>query len=220
MQNAKILVNCFSFDVNGVLLDDTLQFLTVLNMMFRRLDSETIPPEILRQIFRQPWTQIFRAKGITKEKASDADLYKLYNEIYGNFSPPSLAAGAVKTLQMLKTRGFKLAIVSTQQKELSEKLLNAHENITNLFDDFWYGIGNKTQALKEVIAKYGATAYVGDQVDDILAAGEARAIPVAYANGLHPVAMLKTALCFDPRFQVKTFPELLSLPFVSPKEAR
>lgn len=211
----KIRVDCFSFDVNGVLLNDTPQFLTVFNMMFRRLGLEPVLPETLRQILGQPWTKIFRVKGIEENRVSNADLYKLYNEIYGNFSPPHLAEDAVETLKILKSRGFKLVIVSTQQKELSEKLLNFHENATSLFDDCWYGVGNKTQALKEVITKYGKTAYIGDQVGDILAAGDAQAIPVAYVDGLHTKTMLKTALYFN--LEVKSFNEILALPFVSSK---
>ncbi len=214
----KISIACFAFHVNGVLLNDTSEFLTVLNMMFRRLGAEPIPPETLRQIFGQPWTKIFRVKNIAEEKFSDADLYKLYNEIYGSFFPPRLAVGAIETLKILKARDFKLVVVSTQQKELSEKLLNAYENITNLFDDFWYGVHDKTQALKEVIAKYGATAYVGDQVGDILSSGEAHSVPIAYLSGLHPEQMLKTALYFDQKFQAQSFKELLNLPLLSPKE--
>src|SRR3989344_772279 len=136
MEQEKIPVACLAFDVNGTLLNDTKEFLTALNMMFPRLGSEPLPSESLRVVFGQPWTKIFRAKGITEEKFSEADLYKLYNEIYGSFSPPYLAVGAIETLKILKTHGFKLVIVSTQQKELSEKLLNTYKNITVFFDDF------------------------------------------------------------------------------------
>jgi len=227
MRSLRYYVGCAAFDVNGTLVPDTPSpFLIVINMMFRELAYrfpklalalKPLPHEILRREFGQPWTKVFRERGVTAEVISDEELYEIYNKFYKSFPKSFLAKGAFKTLKDLKKRGFHLAIVSTQKQEMNDWLLKDIPGFYDLFSDLRHGVQNKEQALAELNGRYGGTAYVGDQVGDMLAAKAVDAIAIAYTGGLHPRDMLDRSP-YD--FLIDAFPEICRLPIFSRLERK
>ncbi|MDI6734339.1 MAG: HAD hydrolase-like protein [Patescibacteria group bacterium] len=206
----KILVRTITFDVNGTLLNDTHIFLATINKMLRSLGLEVLPHDKLRREFGQPWTKIFRDKGIKEEKWSDKALYNLYNVIYSSFPAPDLSEGAAETLKVLKERGFELGILSVQQYQMTKRALQKSSGFLGLFTAALHGVPDKAKALQVMDHNCGPVVYVGDQVHDIVCANNVRVRAIAFTNGLHPEDMFQEARCFA---KIKSFRELLELPF-------
>ena len=114
------------FDVNGTLFDDTALFIKAINGIFPRFGQPKLPEDILRQRFGQPWTKIYRDVGITEAMASEAELYKLYNEFYLTVPRPKPFPGVKKAMEWLLSRRVDLFIVSTQQNAITKALLKTY----------------------------------------------------------------------------------------------
>ncbi|MBI5732793.1 HAD family hydrolase [Candidatus Jorgensenbacteria bacterium] len=205
MEKQKI-ISSIAFDVNGTLVDDTATFLTVINMMLRRLELQPLPHEKLRREFGQPWTKIFRDRGVRMEVWPEEKLYDMYNGFYTSFGVPKLAFDAARVLRDLHNRNISLALVSTQKEHVTMQSLTS---IAPLFSVFLHGVSDKVQALRRVQAQCGPLAYVGDQVGDMRAARGADVVSIAYTGGLHTKDMLEAE---SPDFVINEFKELLKLP--------
>ncbi|OHB22471.1 MAG: hypothetical protein A2939_02840 [Parcubacteria group bacterium RIFCSPLOWO2_01_FULL_48_18] len=195
----------YAFDVNGTLVDDTVIFLTTINMMRRRYGLASMPHEELRRRFGQPWTKIFTDGGVVR---TDEEFYESYNEIYTSFAPAECAPGALDTLLRLRELGFRLAIVTAQKYWVSERSLRRFLQM-NLFLETHFGIGDKASVLRGISDSLGPLAYVGDQVGDALHAKKAGATSVAYTGGIHSEDMLRAV---EPDYVIHAFPALVSLP--------
>jgi phosphoglycolate phosphatase-like HAD superfamily hydrolase len=204
-------LDAFGFDVNGTLVKDTpFPFLVIINMMFRRLGLEPVPIDKLRREFGQPWTKVFRVRGISEKEWPDSKLYELYNQLYQSFDQPPLASNAPYILKELKNRGFKLFVVTTQQPAVTVPSL---EKILGLFDGAFYGVSDKGRVLETIRTNVGGLVYVGDQVDDVREAKRVGCLAIGYTEGLHPADMLEAA---GSDFLVSNFREILNLPISLP----
>ncbi|MBU6141969.1 HAD family hydrolase [Patescibacteria group bacterium] len=205
-------VRLVAFDVNGTLFDDTKIFWDAINGIFPRYGKESLPIEVLKERFGQPWTALYRAAGITEAMASDKELYAIYNGLYRNGDAPMPVAGLAEVLRWLKAKGVQLAIVSTQQNEITEPLLKKYR-LDGLFSPIMGAVSDKSVALREIARSAGIPpqemAYVGDQEGDARHAKSAGCVSIAFCGGLHDHARLKK---IGPDFIIETMGELKDLP--------
>ncbi len=205
-------VKIVAFDVNGTLFDDTKIFWNAISGIFPKYGMEPLPLEILQKNFGQPWTSIYRENGISEEMASDADLYKVYNQLYQNQDYPLPASGLKEILEWLIVRNLRLAIVSTQQNAITLPLLEKY-GFQDLFLKVSGSVSDKTSALCEIAAlsgvSIGEVAYVGDQEGDIRHAKKAGCVSIAFCGGLHDHERLKK---MNPDFIIESMWELKDLP--------
>jgi len=200
-----------TFDVNGTLFDDTDIFWNAINGVFSRFGRQLLPIEVLQERFGQPWTRIYREEGISEEAVTDEELYRTYNELYQSQPSPSLFRGLKSTLQWLKKQGVLLAIVSTQQNEITIPLLKSH-GLDKLFFEVSGSVPDKAEALKKILKTTQVlaheAAYVGDQEDDMRNAKKAGFTSIAFTGGLHTRERLEAV---NPDFVITKFKELKEL---------
>lgn len=192
-------IRLIGFDVNGTLFDDTSLFLKAINGIFPRFGQPEPPEDVLRQRFGQPWTKIYREAGITEAMASEADLYKLYNEFYLAGPGPKPFPGVKKALEWLLSKHVDLFIVSAQQNAITEALLKTYD-LDDMFLRVVGSVGDKAAAIRQLYdlidATADETAYMGDQEGDIKHAKKAGCVSIAFAakNGLHGEERLQKAV--------------------------
>lgn len=200
-----------AFDVNGTLFDDTDIFWNAINGIFPRFGKQPLSIKVLQERFGQPWTRIYREEGISEKEATDEELYRIYNDLYRNQSSPRPFRGLKSTLQWLKKQGILLAIVSTQQNEITIPLLKAN-GLDKVFFMVSGSVSDKTETLKKVLEAARVSsreaAYVGDQEDDVKNAKKAGYISVAFTGGLHTRERLERA---GPDFVITNHRELKEL---------
>jgi len=199
------------FDVNGTLFDDTDIFWKAINGIFEHFDRLLLPLNILRKRFGQPWTRIYREEGISEDFATDEELYKIYNELYKNQPQPKPFPDVESTLHWLNKRGIKIAIVSTQQNEITIPLLKKY-GLGKLFFKVSGSVSDKAAALKEILKSANilsqSAAYVGDQEDDIRNAKKAKCVSIAFNGGLHSRNRLEA---LNPDFMIDKASDLKTL---------
>lgn len=191
-------IRLVGFDVNGTLFDDTTLFIKAINGIFPKFGKPELPEDVLRQRFGQPWTKIYREAGITEAMASEAELYKLYNELYLAGPRPKPFPGVKKALEWLIGQSVDLFIVSTQQNTITKALLKTY-GLDDMFLHVIGSVGDKAAAIRQLYDLTGVTAdeaaYVGDQEGDIRHAKNAGCTSIAFAakNGLHGEERLQKA---------------------------
>lgn len=207
-------VRLVGFDVNGTLFDDVALFIKAINGIFPKFGKPELTDDVLRQRFGQPWTKIYRDVGITEDMASEAELYRLYNELYQAGPVPKPFPGLKKALKWLIRRQIDLFIVSTQQNSITNSLLEKH-GLDDLFVHIAGGVGDKAAAIHDVcVAMDVATteaAYVGDQEGDVRHAKKAGCISIAFVakNGLHGEERLRRV---NPDHLIRKYAEFKKLP--------
>ena len=207
-------IRLIGFDVNGTLFDDTALFIKAINGIFPRFGQPKLPEDILRQRFGQPWTKIYRDVGITEAMASEAELYKLYNEFYLTVPRPKPFPGVKKAMEWLLSRRVDLFIVSTQQNAITKALLKTY-GLDDMFVHVVGSVGDKAAAIRQLYDITGVTAnetaYMGDQEGDIRHAKSAWCVSIAFAakNGLHGEERLRKAV---PDYLIRKYADLKKLP--------
>ena len=211
MENQR-KIKLFAFDANGTIFDDTVSFWKAINGIFPRFGKESLSSEVLKEKFGQPWTKIYRDNGISEETASDQKLYEIYNELYTNEDAPRLFDDVELVLGWLKEKGIILAIVSTQQNSITERLLK-HYGLENLFTCLEGGVSDKSEALKGLFKKLNVlpeeAAYMGDQEGDILHAKKAGCNSVGFCGGLHDLERLSKV---KPDFLIHNYQGIKEIP--------
>lgn len=205
-------IKLIAFDVNGTLFDDTNIFWNAINGIFPCFNKQPLPIDVLQERFGQPWTRIYREEGISEDAATDEELYRTYNELYQSQSSPRPFRGVKSVLRWLRKQGIELAIVSTQQNEITIPLLENH-GLDKLFFKISGSVSDKAKALKEVLRVARVSpheaAYVGDQEDDTRNAKKAGYASIAFVGGLHTRERLEAV---NPDFVITSFRELRRLP--------
>lgn len=204
-------IRLITFDVNGTLFDDTDIFWNAINGIFPRFGRAPLPMEVLQERFGQPWTKVYREEGLSEEEVTDEELYRIYNELYQAQPSPRPFRGLKSVLRWLKRQGVQLAIVSTQQNEITIPLLKAN-GLDKLFLMVSGSVSDKAQELKNILqaarVSPSEAAYVGDQEDDVKNAKKAGYISIAFTGGLHIRERLEAA---NPDFIITSFRELKGL---------
>lgn len=208
----QIKIRAIAFDVNGTLFDDTQTFWAAINDIFPKYGKERLPLKTLQKKFGQPWTSIYREFGISEARASDDELYGIYNQLYERQNNPMPVRGLQETLDWLEQNGIPLTIISTQQNTITIPLLEQY-GLSTKFLKVYGGVSNKAVALRHMMAILRLLpkqiAYVGDQEGDMRHAKNADCISIAFCGGLHDRERLQRA---NPDFIIETISELKRLP--------
>ncbi|MHB8483798.1 MAG: HAD family hydrolase [Nitrospiria bacterium] len=202
------MIKLICYDVNGTIFNDTELFFRAINGVFARFGISPMPLAQLKRKFGQPWTKLYREAGIT---ASDARLYEIYNELY-SAEKPLVFSDLEPTLIYLQTREIKVGIVSTQQNALTIPLLE-NSGIRSYFQAIEGSVSDKSAVLCKVAKKFELgpkeTAYVGDQVGDIVQAKSAGCTSIGFIGGIHSEAKLSAA---QPNYILRSHIDLINLP--------
>ena len=204
-------IKLIAFDVNGTILDDFNVFSEALNSIFDYFKKPRMSAHELRNEFTQPWTGIYRKRGITENKTSEEFLYKLYNKAYQVQPSAKPLAGFESSLKWIKDKNITTAIISTQQNIITDRLLKQY-NLHRYFDFHLGGVADKTEVLQNLVKKLKIkpeqTMYVGDQDSDMRFAKDANCIAIAFTRGVHSKEKLQNA---GAQYFINNFTQLIEL---------
>src|SRR3989338_9575087 len=204
-------IKLITFDVNGTILDDFSVFSEALNSVFDYFKKPRMSAHELRNEFTQPWTGIYRKRGITENKTSEEFLYKLYNKAYQVQHSVKPFAGLESSLKWIKDKNITTAIISTQQNIITDRLLKQY-NLHRYFDFHLGGVADKTEVLQNLVKKLKIkpeqTMYVGDQDSDMRFAKDANCIAIAFTSGVHSKKKLQNA---GAQYFINNFTQLIEL---------
>ena len=204
-------IKLIAFDVNGTILDDFNVFSEALNSIFDYFKKPRMSAHELRNEFTQPWTGIYRKRGITENQASEEFLYKLYNKAYQAQPSAKPFAGLESSLKWIKDKNITTAIISTQQNIITDRLLKQY-NLHRYFDFHLGGVADKTEVLQNLVKKLKIkpeqAMYVGDQDSDMRFAKNAKCVAVGFTQGVHSKEKLQKA---GAEYFIKNFTELIKL---------
>ena len=204
-------IKLIAFDVNGTILDDFNVFSEALNSIFDYFKKPRMSAHELRNEFTQPWTGIYRKRGITENKTSEEFLYKLYNKAYQVQPSAKPFSDLESSLKWIKDKNITTAIISTQQNIITDRLLKQY-NLHRYFDFHLGGVADKTEVLQNLVKKLKIkpeqTMYVGDQDSDMRFAKDANCIAIAFTRGVHSKEKLQNA---GAQYFINNFTQLIEL---------
>ena len=193
------------FDVDGTLVDTTLLHVVAYRKAYAAVTGHVIPDALIVQRFGMPATKghdiVLRAAGVVY---SDAMISEIVVEHQAFFAAETKKAriiafnGVVELLQLLKTQGNVLGVVTGNFQKPTENIL-ANAGLLSFFSFLSCDSGHddRIAIVKRGIAlgrKYGITGtaiVVGDTPSDVRAGKAAGAATVAVATGVFSVADLK-----------------------------
>ena len=175
------------FDWDGVLLDSLGSSFNVYNRIFADVGTKQLTKEEFFRFQSPNWYEFYERVGIPKDlwKKVDADWVRLYRE-----EDPKLHADALSCLTSLRSRGFRLALVSNGSKGRVEVEL-ARFGLIPLFESVV--CAEKREELKpspvmieRALMGLGLprerAVYVGDAPADIQASKNAGVASIAIAR--------------------------------------
>ena len=193
----NLLIRLVAFDFNGTLIDDSPKLVGALNAVFAALGRPALSRAQIAARLGLPWTDLFRALGVSEAAASDADLGRLYREAYLAGPAPALYPDVIPTLRELVHRGCQTAILSAQEEAMTRSQLSAWPEVSDSLCELLGGVGDKAGTLRELAARHNLSiaqlAYVGDQVSDMTEARAAGALPVGRLGGIGSASRLRRA---------------------------
>ncbi|GAB5481208.1 MAG: HAD family hydrolase [Parasphingorhabdus sp.] len=212
----EISFDIIGFDLDGTLLDTSMELAASLNHALDRADRPQVDERSIRSLVGMGARHMLEM-ALEQSGGSDKDLVKSlmpvlidhYEANLGNNAPAF--AGLIGAMDMLQEQGVKLAVVTNKFESLAVKLLT---NV-GMIDRFETVIGGDTMGkgrskpkrdpIDEMIRRCGGTvdrtpaAFIGDSIFDIKAAQNAGIANVAVSFGfLHqPVEELGADAIID-----------------------
>lgn len=199
IKNAKLLI----FDWNGTISDDRIPVQTAFNRVATELGLK--PIEDLKEWLKQS-VKAFEeeySKQLSGAKSSE-EIRQLYFKHFSTLREegikPTIYEDAVQTLTTIKRGNKKLIVISSHSEK--SLLTEAEEyGLTKHFDRIIGSIKIKTDAIMQVCKDYSVdtrdSAYIGDMINDIKFAKQAKAISIALTQGYHDK---KTLIAQKPDF--------------------
>ncbi len=213
---AKIPFNIIGFDLDGTLLDTSMELAASLNHALESANRPTVDSQSIRSLVGMGARHMLEM-ALEQSGGSDKELVKSlmpvlidhYEANLGNNAPAF--AGLLDAMDLLQDQDIKLAVVTNKFESLAVKLLN---NV-GMIDRFVTVIGGDTMGkgrskpkrdpIDEMIRRCGGvvdhtpSAFVGDSIFDIKAARNAGIANVAVSFGfLHqPVEELGADAVID-----------------------
>ena len=141
--------------------------------------------------------------------------------VYINISDITAFPDVIETLKRLKAQGYRLVLVTSGDKEMQRKKIDALGLNNRYFDDIVITERNKGQSKKacfqEIMKRYDLQAEevicVGDKIDDELSASKSLGmVTVMFEHGRHYKAYLKVQDKYiKPDYFIKHIKDILGL---------
>jgi len=185
-------IHNFIFDNSGTLNDNFKNVYLASMFVFKRLGIKMLSLEGFRNKFKIPYIDFYREYTDVSKKQIDEWLLMAINHL----PKPQLFFGVRDTLEFLRIKRKRMAILSFESQESLEKQIQDND-LKSYFLDVLGGIHDKAEALNSLIDYnyflLNKTVYVGDTVYDIEAAKQIGIKAVAIAWGLHSKRRLRKA---------------------------
>jgi len=186
----KEKIECVLFDLDGTLVDSFPSIIIAFKEAFKILsNSKEWSDDEIRKLIGIPHQETFRKICNDYKKIEEAT--NVFRETRKKFKVNAID-GSIDILKFLKDKNFKIGVVTTTGRDLTEKILN-DLNIINLFDVIV--TGNDVQnfkphpepilkAIKALNINKNRCVMVGDHPNDIIAAKSAnvKSIAILYAH--------------------------------------
>lgn len=133
--------------------------------------------------------EYFKLRGIT---LPDEEIFRIYTKHFQTVLADGLApiaySGAAEILEILRSRGLKLAVLSSHpENNLIQEARNY--GFADLFDLIIGGVQDKKDAIIDICKRFQVnpqnTIYIGDTITDIRAAKGAGVIAAGVTHGYH-----------------------------------
>ncbi len=181
----------FIFDVDGTMVDSKDQFYNSLNLALKTHGATTEKNMYTEEIFALSAPEVLQALEIENADEVLPTWVELYNK-FGEYSP--LYDGVFDTIKELSARGKKVLIVTSRKHDVADPFFEKFnlERYVDLFvtADETVRLKPAPDPLLYALDKLGLdpneTLYIGDTVNDLIAARDAH-IPFA-APGWNPFA--------------------------------
>jgi phosphoglycolate phosphatase len=191
-------VEAIIFDWDGVLLDNLNTAVAVYNDVLAAYGLEHIDAPTLRGLDNANWYHFYRKIGLAEEYWESAD--RLWTEKYTPL-PKAIFKDVKRSLRSLRAIGLRVGLASNGWRSRVLKELSDH-GLEDFFDSCIFGdeVPRMKPApdglhmiLNRLGAKPSASCYVGDTVEDVVAARAAGVVSIALSRGFSSSERLATA---------------------------
>lgn len=192
----RMEINVFLFDWSGTISDDRNPVYKANLLMHQDFGiQQNLSFEEWARSASVSVVQAFQNLGV---RASAEEIEQTYrrrlNEVVLQDSAPTMYVDAVETLQTLKDRGARLAVLSAHPAFNLAKEAESY-GLYEYFDLLIGDCRNKIDGLKELVKTLSAepskTLYTGDTIYDVRAAKEAGLLSAGITTGYHSAEALE-----------------------------
>ncbi len=198
------------FDWSGTLSNDLLQVHKTVSKVYAQFGVEPVSLDEFRESYRLPYMDHARFFGI---KASKEEIDAVFSRYFREAGFPQPIDGAEKALQLLKSRGKSMIVLSSHNQlfleEEASRFFPGATYFEHLFGDVQDKVRGIVTILKSVSFEPNETVMVGDTEHDLNAGKSAGLTTVAVLSGYRSRKHLELA---KPDFIIKDVSELPSLP--------
>ncbi len=171
------------FDWSGVISDDFFAVYRATMEIFKRLDIKEITFEKFRTEFCLPYMDFYRKRTSEVDKLL---INQIFLEMYGKKARAKPYKNVKKTLTDLKSKGIRMAIVTSQLGPFIKEEISAF-GLDGIFHQVHTNIDDKVADLGKLLKKTGfeknETVFVGDTPHDVAAAKKAGLRMIASSYG-------------------------------------
>jgi HAD superfamily hydrolase (TIGR01509 family) len=203
------IIDLAIFDWDGVICDSMSNVARTVVEVAKHFGKPLTEEEFM-QSYDQPYWDYYQRLGIPASTEEERQyIYKLYHEkvwpiVESQQKEITVYPEVAGTLSELSLRGVKIAIVSAEQKEKIEKIMDKY-GLSHLFDFVITNNHHKAEAIKKLCEEQGIdpekAVMFGDLPSDIRDAHEAGVKAVAVAR-LHVKDSEDRLGAYDPEFLV------------------
>jgi len=193
------------FDWSGVVKDNTLDQLEVVNKIFIKFGAEAISLEEFKENWVQPYMLFYNKylPDISREEEQDA-----FRKFVLECPKSNPYGGIVDLIKKLKESGAMISVVSS---DVPETLIQEIEEfgLSGFFDNVVYDVHDKTKGAREIVAKNNhkkeEAVFIGDSNHEIEAGKDIGIKTIAVTWGFSTEEKLKA---LDPDYLVHNIKEL------------
>ncbi len=199
------------FDFDGTLAKSLDTIVAITNRLALEFGYSPISPEQLHEFRHLSSQDIIQRSGVAWYKLPFL-IRRLRRELNNEIHRLELVTGIQEILILLKEKGYRLGIITSNAQENVKLCLEYHQ-LDCLFEfiESEFNIFGKSRAIRRVIYKYqflpSEVVYVGDEVRDIEAAQKIPIKVMAVAWGFQSKEILAQ---FHPEFLIEEPQELLA----------
>ncbi len=171
------------FDWSGVISNDYFAVYKATMEIFKKLEIKEITFEKFKKEFCLPYMEYYRKNTSEVDKLL---INQIFLEVYGRKVKAKPFANVKSTLEKLKLKGIKMAIVTSQLEPFIKEEIAAFD-LEDIFYQIHANVHDKISNLEKLLEKTGFskedTVFVGDTPHDVTAARKAGLRIVASSYG-------------------------------------